>query len=124
MRRRITQWLVVLLLIVSVGGHWAVLQSVAWVSMVAQFSQTMPLSQAVVNAFDGQHPCPLCKAVKEGQQAERKESQLKPPEKMTFGLTPEPPVLPAAPAAEHAFAPSAHPASFLAEPPHPPPRAA
>jgi len=116
--------MVVLLLIVSVGGHWAMLQSVAWVTMLARFSQSMSLAQAAEYTLDGKHPCALCQAVKQGQETERKESKLKPPEKLTLGLSPLPPALPAPPAAEQVFAPGAQLASFLNEPPHPPPRAA
>jgi hypothetical protein len=116
--------MVVLLLIVSVGGHWAIVQSVAWVTMFARFSQSMSLAQAAAYTFDGQHPCALCCAVKEGKKAERKESQVKPPEKMTFSLSPEPPFLPAPPPASAFFAAGFALRSFLDEPPHPPPRAA
>jgi hypothetical protein len=122
--RRLSQWTIVLLLIISVGGHWAILQSVAWAGMLARFSQTMSFSQAVQNTFDGQHPCALCQAVKQGQEAERKESQFQPPEKLTLCLNSQPATLPLPPAAIHAFAATAHPGCFLAQPPHPPPRAA
>lgn len=116
--------MVVLLLIVSVGGHWAFLQSVAWATMLARFSQSMSLTQAAEYTFDGQHPCALCCAVKEGQKSERRESRVKPPEKPTLALRPEPVVLPAPPSAAPGFTVPFPLVSFLAEPPHPPPRAA
>jgi hypothetical protein len=115
--------MVVLLLIVSVGGHWAIVQGVAWVTMFARFSQSMSLAQAAEYTFDGKHPCALCCAVKEGKKAERKESQVKPPEKLTFALSPEPPCLPVPPTTPPNFAACFALHSFLGEPPHPPPRA-
>jgi hypothetical protein len=54
------------------GAHWMLLQSVAWVGMVATFAQDRPLSQAVADAFDGQHPCDMCKVVASGTQQEKK----------------------------------------------------
>jgi hypothetical protein len=69
---------VVLALMVSIGLHWALLQSVAWVGMVVSYSQTGPLSAAIEKTFDGQHPCKLCHFVKEGQQHEKKQDAQKP----------------------------------------------
>ena len=63
---------VAILLIVSIGGHWAILQSVAWMGMAINFSQTETLDEALSKTFDGKHPCKLCKFVKEGQQSEKK----------------------------------------------------
>ena len=77
MRNRAAQFLIAVLLIVSVGGHWAFLQSVAWVSMVIDFSKTAPLSVAVEKTFDGKHPCNLCKIVKHGQESEQKQDAIK-----------------------------------------------
>lgn len=124
MRRRLIQASLVVLLTCVVGGHWAILQGVAWASMLARFSQTMPLAQAVEYTFDGQHPCSLCHAVKEGKEAERKESKLKPPERLLLGLMVPPPTLPPPPAAVHRSAPDRPLASFRDAPPRPPPRAA
>jgi hypothetical protein len=76
-RNRAAQLLIAVLLIVSVGGHWAFLQSVAWVSMVIDFSKNAPLSVAVEKTFDGKHPCNLCKIVKHGQESEQKQDAIK-----------------------------------------------
>jgi hypothetical protein len=65
--RRFGHALVVFALVVSVGGHWAVLQSVAWVSMAVHFAQTDPLIVALEKTFDGKHPCDLCKVVQQGK---------------------------------------------------------
>ena len=77
MRYRAGHFLIVLLLIVSVGGHWAFLQSVAWVTMVIDYSKDAPLSVAVEKTFDGKHPCHLCKIVKHGKETEQKQDASK-----------------------------------------------
>jgi hypothetical protein len=77
MARRLTQLLVALALIAAVGGHWAVLQSVAWVGMAVNYSQDASLAVALKKTFDGEHPCRLCVAVKEGKQQEKKREVFK-----------------------------------------------
>jgi hypothetical protein len=76
-RYRAGHFLIVLLLIVSVGGHWAFLQSVAWVTMVIDYSKDAPLAVAVEKTFDGKHPCHLCKIVKHGKETEQKQDASK-----------------------------------------------
>lgn len=68
---RIARTLLVLALAASIGLHWMLLQSVAWVSMIADFSQKNSLRTAVTMTFDGNHPCPLCLAVKAGDNSEK-----------------------------------------------------
>jgi hypothetical protein len=68
---------VAILLIVSVGGHWAFLQSVAWVTMVIDYSKDAPISVAVSKTFDGKHPCNFCHMVKRGQESEKKQDAIK-----------------------------------------------
>ena len=55
------------------GGHWAVLQSVAWTGMVIEYSKTSPLGVALEKTFSGKNPCELCHVVTEGRE---KESRL------------------------------------------------
>ncbi|MEY2598439.1 MAG: hypothetical protein RLZZ142_698 [Verrucomicrobiota bacterium] len=57
------------------GGHWAVLQTAAWVSMAVEYSKNDSLSSALTKTFDGEHPCQLCHAVKEGRSKEQKQDQ-------------------------------------------------
>jgi len=64
----------VLLLVLSLGLHWALLQSVAWVSMVVRYSQNDSLKVALVKTFDGQHPCSLCKVIEQARGEERRSS--------------------------------------------------
>jgi hypothetical protein len=59
---------IVLALIVSIGAHWAVLQSAAWLSMAVTYTlETGSLNQGLSETFDGDHPCALCLAVQKGQ---------------------------------------------------------
>jgi hypothetical protein len=84
MARRLFQFSVAAALIVAVGGHWAVLQSVAWVSMAVTYSHTDSWGMALKKTFSGEKPCKLCLAVKEGKQQEQKESVLKVETKIDF----------------------------------------
>jgi hypothetical protein len=46
------------------GGHWAVVQTVAWGQMLRDYSQrTGSVLTAVEQTFDGQHPCDLCRGI-------------------------------------------------------------
>jgi hypothetical protein len=78
---------VVVALVFSTGGHWALLQVGAWAGMVVSYSQTDSLADALVKTFDGEHPCKLCKVVKEGRKAEQeKPVTLKVEQKLDFFL--------------------------------------
>lgn len=59
-------------LIAVVGGHWAVLQTVAWTAMLANNLRTDSLETALTKTFDGEHPCKLCKVISAGKKAEKK----------------------------------------------------
>jgi hypothetical protein len=71
---RIAKWLVVAALALTMGLHWAVLQSAAWVGMAVSFAQRDSLGVALDKTFDGQHPCQLCKFVEAGKKSESKEA--------------------------------------------------
>jgi len=77
------------------GGHWLALQGVAWVTMLVDNSRESSLVDAVSKTFDGQHPCPLCKAVATGQNEEReqKETLLDPSAKLVAVLVAETPAM-------------------------------
>ncbi len=58
------------------GGHWAVLQTVAWAGMLADYTrESGSLAVGVEQTFDGEHPCELCKeiAVAKGRETSRPE---------------------------------------------------
>ena len=67
--------LVVFALVVSLGLHWAVLQSIAWAGMLASYSQDASFNVAWSKTFDGQHPCKLCTAIQKGRAAEKQQDQ-------------------------------------------------
>jgi hypothetical protein len=55
------------------GGHWAILQTAAWVGMVVSYTQSdSSLPEALKKTFDGDHPCVVCKMVKSGRASEEK----------------------------------------------------
>jgi hypothetical protein len=56
-----------LLLSVTLGLHWTVLQSVAWTTMVVKRSQQGSLASAVRTTFDGNHPGGICQLVRAGK---------------------------------------------------------
>jgi hypothetical protein len=68
----------------SIGLHWGFFQSVAWVGMVVSYSQDGPFKEALVKTFDGKHPCPLCKGIARGKQAERKSAAAPAGKKFEF----------------------------------------
>ena len=58
-----------LLVVLTLGLHWALLQSFAWAGMFARFLQTDSPAQALTKTFDGRHPCALCKLVRQATHA-------------------------------------------------------
>lgn len=124
MFKQLSKWLLVVLLVLATGGHWALLQAVAWVSMAARYSQDSRLEVALVKTFDGQHPCALCKAVQQGKSAEQKQDLLRADIKLDLFLVQAPSLL--YPPPLYVF-PTCEPAWHLTRaesPPTPPPRAA
>ena len=60
---RIGRGALIVALCVSIGAHWAALQSIAWATMLVKYSQQVSLPKAVAETFDGNHPCDLCKHI-------------------------------------------------------------
>jgi len=54
----------------SCGGQWPVLQGVAWANMIREYSEMVPMTQAIEMTFSGQYPCELCKIIAEKKQSE------------------------------------------------------
>ncbi len=77
--RRLIQLIVLGAFVFSCGGHWYILQAVAWVNMIRDYSQFVPLSEAVSMTLSGKYPCALCHALAEKQQNEN--DRLAAPEK-------------------------------------------
>lgn len=64
--------LTVVLLSLSLGVHWSLVQGVAWVTMFAGHVRTASVPEALARTFDGEHPCRICHVVREGRSAEKK----------------------------------------------------
>ncbi len=64
--------LVAVAMLALAGGHWAVLQSVAWGQMIWTYTQeTGSLAEAIQKTFDGANPCSMCRAITQGKKNER-----------------------------------------------------
>ncbi len=77
MSLKVAQIFLRVLLVVTIldvtGGHWAVLQTVAWSQMLVEYSRKAPIGQAIKETFDGEHPCDLCKGIEKARQSEKKQ---------------------------------------------------
>jgi len=73
--RVIARIAIVLLLVLSLGLHWAFLQAVAWTGMLLSYSQQGTFTEAVSKTFDGEHPCKMCQFVEQGRAQERQPDQ-------------------------------------------------
>jgi hypothetical protein len=69
---RLGKIFLVFALVIMLGAHWTLLQTVAWTTMLADNLCTHSAKEAVTETFDGQHPCCLCKAIAAGKQSEKK----------------------------------------------------
>lgn len=73
---RLAKMILVSTLMLSIGAHWLVLQSAAWVSMAVAYSvKTGSVAEGISETFDGEHPCPLCCALKKAKESEKKDTQ-------------------------------------------------
>ena len=113
-----------LMLAIMLGMHWTVLQSVGWVTMLASHSVETTFSNALVKTFDGNHPCKICIAVREGRQSEREQKTITSLDRLDWLLTHD--ALTIFWPSSIDFPSSVHraPPSFGRPPPAPPPRLA
>jgi len=76
MLRQLARTLLIATLVFSIGLHWVVLQSAAWVGMLITYSvQQGSLLTGISQTFDNEHPCPLCCAVKKGTRSEKNDTR-------------------------------------------------
>ena len=120
---RASQYLLIGTLIVSMGGHLAMLQTIAWGSMLVDFSSKGSFTEAMEKTFDGEHPCCMCKAVKKSKSEDEKKPLVKSEVKMEVAL-PAPIKLPFPRSIELAFCVTeyagTYDAVYLAAPMQPP----
>lgn len=122
MLARVGNLLLALALLGATGAHWAVLQSVAWTTMIVENSRTERLGTVVVETLSGAKPCDLCKRIAAGKQSERKAEFPQLSGKLEFIYSPPGPALFPPQFAPDAVRPAALPAVLSHAPPVPPPR--
>ena len=85
---RFGQVLMLLVLFAASGGHWMVLQSVAWSRMLVSYSQEGKIVSAVAKTFDGRHPCSLCKQIEQAKKSDPQQEQATQTENSATFLAP------------------------------------
>ena len=88
MFHRLGHVLLIAALLAATGGHWALLQTVAWTNMLTENLRTDSLETAVTKTFGGKHPCSLCKRIAAGKKAEQKAEFPSAAKKIEFTHTP------------------------------------
>jgi hypothetical protein len=81
---RLGKVLVVVALVTTLGAHWALLQTVAWTTMLASNLESASLHDAMAKTFDGMHPCCLCKAIAAAKKSQQKDQFVVDKQKMEF----------------------------------------
>jgi hypothetical protein len=66
----------------AIGLQWIALQSLAWTTMLIDYSKRAPLCQAIAQTFDGVHPCSLCHIVNKEKDSEKKSDLQSPTAKI------------------------------------------
>lgn len=64
--------LICLTLFALAGGHWAVLQTIAWAQMLRDYSKNVTIAEAIVRTFSGGSPCGMCTKITTERQKEEK----------------------------------------------------
>lgn len=89
------------------GGHWGVLQTVAWAGMLVTYTQADgSLLAGVKKTFDGEHPCRMCSSIKEAKQKERQSPAVPTIKKIEVCAAPLRCALPPRPCAEFVYPPA------------------
>jgi hypothetical protein len=119
---RLGRIFLVISFVAMLGAHWALLQTVAWTTMLADNLRTHSLSESVARTFDGKYPCPICKAIAEGKKSEKQNVFTLQLQKLEFPPATENPVLIAP--SDFKLLPQANTfaESFIPTPLTPPPR--
>jgi hypothetical protein len=73
-RGRLPVTIAFLALFLLAGGHWAILQTGAWMGMIVAYTKDGNVSTAISQTFDGKHPCAVCCAVQDGRKQEEKKA--------------------------------------------------
>lgn len=65
--------ILIAMIIQMTGGHWMLLQTIAWGRMIVDYSHSSSISTALKETFDGEHPCEMCKGIQKAKQTEKKQ---------------------------------------------------
>ena len=74
MKSRFAAFLGLMAVFQLMGGHWAILQTTAWVGMLVKYSESEGVEAGISKTFDGKHPCDLCLSIAKNKQTEKKQS--------------------------------------------------
>jgi hypothetical protein len=92
MRRQLSLILTLSAWLLATGSPWDLVQTFGWGRMIATYSQSMPLLQAVKKTFSGEALCGVCELVQSATQrqdaAGAKVAGTKAPEKIFFVSAP------------------------------------
>ncbi len=53
------------------GGHWALMQGIAYAGMIRVYSSEGSLSSTIEKTFNGNSPCSFCKKIAQAKKKER-----------------------------------------------------
>jgi len=126
MRRRLPLLLTLTAWLLATGSHWDLVQTFGWGRMIATYSKTMPLAEAVRLTFTPENMCGVCSAVATAKQQQSDATAI-PGGKLdgkvilVFARTPET-VVPLPDLLSWSLSDLPTPAAWRAAPPVPPPR--
>ena len=69
MRLRLAQFIALFAWLLATGSHWDLVQGIGWGRMIATYSQTMPLAEAIRLTFTPDNMCDVCEVVAAARQA-------------------------------------------------------
>ena len=72
MSKKAVRLSIILLLFWATGGQTLLMQTIAWVNMVRNYSNSDTVCHALSKTFDGNHPCKLCLLIQKQKSEENK----------------------------------------------------
>ena len=92
MRRKLSLITMLTAWLLATGSHWDLVQTFAWGRMIANYSQSMSLAQAVKLTFTPDNLCGVCESVSEAKQHQDSAlpSDAKPAGKILMVFQPQP----------------------------------
>jgi hypothetical protein len=76
MRRRLSLISMLTAWLLATGSHWDLVQTFAWGRMIATYSQSMSLTQAVKLTFTPDNLCGVCQSVSAAKQQQEHDAAL------------------------------------------------